>query len=503
MVGTVTALASASGSGLSSFLHGQQACGNLMARPRGRRLRMMSQAPPAGGRIDLKRGDLLDLDKLHDKTRAGVPSIYPAAGSPEYFVGNDHLEFTATLAKITYWYERDGFNPRIPPMAVTRHVRGGKTRFLQEIGMALHKKGVPVVLISFNDQTAKIERLEEDASLEQQLLWRISWAAATDEARELMDNDFKLWVERMVPSYEVVRERLERQNCVLLIDELNKLITDDLRDKQEGKDLADLLKRRFVDPLGRYLVFSSHITATGNKLVKFMHSPSDRDVIRPRLPIIKTLEDARRLGVPGGATKGSLCYLGLAPALVHDTYNIHKRNVEGCIKKRFEKLALPPLTDETVKAVVMTNVCGQEEYAEKLGEWSQALDAFDGSDAAMHGSDAVSVLYTWPPCYLAAACDKLCRPKTVNPAFRRGLVFIGKSLRELIKAPEGSGREWKGVCAAVVVMRMMQSDIARQFPSLLPSKHNNQPTNQLQPKCRRERPLTARASVRMPLWGRH
>jgi len=407
----------------------------------------------------------------------GVPSINLGPRDPPVFIGRD-AQLKDAMQKVMQWYEARpedyGDSFRIPPMSLTRYVRGGKTRMLKEIGQELLAKGIPAIYVTFNDITtaSRWERDNEPPPL-QRLLSRIGWAVATDEARGLVDNNFNTWTATMDVSEDTVADWLGQHGCVLLIDELNKLITN-VQGGKPGEAVAGFLKDSFIDRRNRYLIFSSHSTATGNKLAVFIQSPSDRHVVRPSLPVITTPDEATCINQ--AARKGAVCYLGLTPALVHEAYNEMGGSVHDCAKDTFSRLAAPPLDTATVECVIMMSLEGDMRWVEGLAEWSQALDAFVG------GPVGTDISHTWPPCFLAAACDRLSRATRtdITLGVRQGTGLIRDGLRQLAEADDRSGKQWEGACQAAIIQRMLQSDlmgVPRPGPTL------SDKARQLLPPC--------------------
>jgi hypothetical protein len=56
-------------------------------------------------------------------------------------------------------------------------------------------------------------------------------------------------------------------------------------------EVAEFLKRNFLDSTNRYLLFSSHINATADKLSTYFASPSDRPVYIAGLPIFESFAE--------------------------------------------------------------------------------------------------------------------------------------------------------------------------------------------------------------------
>ncbi|CEM40009.1 unnamed protein product, partial [Vitrella brassicaformis CCMP3155] len=231
------------------------------------------------------------------------------------------------------------------------------------------------------------------------------------------------------------------------------LITDSIQGGTDETKLATFLKDKFIDKANRYLIFTSHTTTTGGKLSTFITSPSDRDVIRPRLPVITSTEEAQKL--TSEAHKGALCFLGLAPALVHTVYNTKRRNVRRAVEGRFSALSGPPRDKKSLSAVISTAITGtgMMTMVRELGDWAQCLDGFISKDEG-------ESVYVWSPCYLVEAYEALERStRDLDQDVAEGMLFFVDCLRQLIEAEQDSGKEWEGVCAAAFMQRLLESHL--------------------------------------------
>ncbi|CEM06888.1 unnamed protein product [Vitrella brassicaformis CCMP3155] len=107
----------------------------------------------------------------------------------------------------------------------------------------------------------------------------------------------------------------------------------------------------------------------------------------------------------------------------------------------------------SLRAVIATAITGEAPAnLGDLGDWEQSLDGFDPE------GDSGSV-YVWPPCYLVEAYEMLADSEIpdIDPNVASGVRFFADSLRQLIEADEGSGKQWEGVCAAAFIQRMLES----------------------------------------------
>ncbi len=139
---------------------------------------------------------------------------------------------------------------RKAPFALVRAARSGKTRCLQELTVALRRRGVAAVMISFNGSTELAP--EEDLSV---ALWRrVTYALRAEPVRfdRCGEADVQKWLaECALPA-------------VLLVDELNRAV-DPIRPSPSSSEraLVRCVKDHFLSR-NRLLVFSSHVNDTVN-----------------------------------------------------------------------------------------------------------------------------------------------------------------------------------------------------------------------------------------------
>ena len=153
-------------------------------------------------------------------------------------------------------------NSRIPPLAISRCSRGGKTRALHEIALAVQRRTkntvnpdfpVNVLFVSFNGNISPVKEEETPLSA---LTRRIAFALSdVEKVAENFDKMFR----PLEVTEEQVCEWLKDRNWLLLIDELNNF---DLRSNQESLRAENarfgvFLKRHFLVEEGRYFVFST------------------------------------------------------------------------------------------------------------------------------------------------------------------------------------------------------------------------------------------------------
>jgi hypothetical protein len=213
---------------------------------------------------------------------------------------------------LEHYVAEDG-KERVPPMALVRCSRGGKTRALEELARMLKSRHIPVVMISLNDYSSLKEWERADGI--GAVCSRIAFAASHDRD---FGRSLKQYVHFAKQKWDVTVQHIEEwlgdKPCVLLIDELNNL--------PQSRPLADFLKSNFVSCANRYLVFSSHVLATIRELSEFMDGSggSKRGVVLRELPLIPSLRMAQaNFWWPSLNAREALFY-GMVPALIHEAH---------------------------------------------------------------------------------------------------------------------------------------------------------------------------------------
>ena len=171
----------------------------------------------------------------------------------------------------------------------------------------LQERQMSVVMISLCDYSS-LKTWEAD-SLEA-VCCRIAFAASRDRNFGQSLVQFEAFRSQWKVRAKDIEAWLGNQPCVLLVDELNNL--------PQSWHLADFLKRNFVSPANRYLVFSSHVLAASSELAAFMESYNSRQVILREIPLIPSLQvAAETLRWPSLNAREAL-YYGMVPALIHE-----------------------------------------------------------------------------------------------------------------------------------------------------------------------------------------
>jgi len=201
-------------------------------------------------------------------------------------------------------------------------------------------------------------------------------------------------------------------------------------------------------------VFSSHVVTVGDGLEDYWgRSRSGRLAKKLRIPVIKQLEDARLITLC--ADGGHICWTGRAPALLFQLF----RNSPKCEAPRPSDVtrhfsAAPTISADTVRALVQSALKGDatRDYLLALGAMLADVDVFDSK-------------CVWPPCYLGEACNKASDSKgvktTLGMEFASGIGEVDALLKQLLG--DTSGKQWEGVSAAAVLLRLLDSHIALTY----------------------------------------
>jgi hypothetical protein len=260
------------------------------------------------------------------------PLDVSSAGTPPPFTSEvGWLE--STVESIWEKFEsEDSGSWRVPPMALVRCSRGGKTRALKEIARRLKKERpeVCVLYVSLNDFSSIETKEQVDPT--GALCRRIAFSAMKGQDFEDLGAQFGPFLQKSA-SQNLIRDWLGQSPCVLLVDELNNLKSLERYGDESARECAFFLKKMFLNLKNRYLVFSSHVVSTTLQLSTFMESSSSREVILRTLPVIPKVTIAAQNFKWTELNAREVLYYGRVPALVHEarldseTYgNIHLPN---------------------------------------------------------------------------------------------------------------------------------------------------------------------------------
>jgi hypothetical protein len=273
----------------------------------------------------LSLGDLFDLTlpdspSLHDLDWSNHCSptdvvVPPLQKREPPFVTSEWLHAIVDIVK-----ERckasDSASLLVPPMALVRCSRGGKTRALQEIARQLKADlpGSSVVYVTFNDSSS-LQSWEQDDPLGA-LCRRIAFASLRERDYEKSDRQYEAFASARVSADEIGDWLGENTPCILLVDELNLLVELNKTDSRVAKNFALFLKSCFLITENRYFIFSSHVASTVRLLMDLMEAGSSRQVDIQELPLIPTLAIARENLLTPLLSAREAVYFALVPSLI-------------------------------------------------------------------------------------------------------------------------------------------------------------------------------------------
>jgi hypothetical protein len=278
-------------------------------------------------------------------------------------ISDDSPPFTAkpswlddTLSSIiTYFAKSDTDMERVPPMALVRCSRGGKTRALKEIAKALKEKmpDACIVYVSLNDYSslANWEQLDPIGAL----CRRIAFAASGNPTEVFKEfRNTKLTADQ-------ISQWLNGCSCVLLVDELNLLTSLEYQESKSGREFATFVKENFLSNINRYFIFSSHVVSTLPALSTYMESVSNRAILAPELPLIPSLSIASQNLQWADLNPRQALYYGSIPALIYmahiarEPYEKRLEAINNCERRGM-------VSNSATVRLLATFITGKHEY---------------------------------------------------------------------------------------------------------------------------------------------
>lgn len=362
---------------------------------------------------------------------------------------------------------------RVPPMSVVRCSRGGKTRALSEIANAIHtcdERNIAALFISFNDSTS-VAIWEQDDPL-QALLRRIHFEAtnprnttteettATNNPKDEEQEKSKTTrAEKFVdylkgkPTWEEpdFLKWLGDCDCVLLVDELNKL--DELTKKKSkaAEDFGTFLKVHFLGKRGRHFVFSSHRLGTNGFLGEYIDTSqgSARYCCLHELPLVQSLKEAQDLRDGGVDSTREVVYYGLFPGMIHEA-KLKGKNIAGKRGKAVENAMKVPSEDlnRIFLNILRSLIKGS------MGLVPEDLHIMLDSVPRREGEDQVDVTHKirWIPYHLQFVFETM---SDLDFEFS----FLAEKMRDLcnllLETKEKSGEGWEGLFVLFLLARCL------------------------------------------------
>jgi hypothetical protein len=329
--------------------------------------------------------------------------------------------------------EVDG-DDRIPPIGLVRFSRGGKSRVLYEIGRYLRekykkeRKDIVVINISFNDYSPLDPTESTDpveALCRRICFWFLqkrtdlgNFAAQYNEIRGDKVDSAK------------VLNYIGGRPCILLIDELNKL--------DDTKLISEFLKRNFLIAKGRFFVFTSHVLTTEESLRTYMDGNSNRPVTIRKLPIIPSLNEARKK-LFSTLTPDQAMFCGLSPALIHTTQ-------KGSLPVN---LALKPATFEDTQVQQLCQTFVNGDYTLVPAPFLSLMDTDTDQPGTTSNILWVPVLVMQIMHFINRWSEKTCSKGVFSLCSE-----IGSALQDIPRSKELSGGGWEYLFYAALLIRI-------------------------------------------------
>ena len=346
-------------------------------------------------------------------------------------------------------------HPKVVPTVLTRMSRGGKSRSLQELAVAITaRKAYHVIKISFNSDTP-IEREELQNPL-RALCVRIAFATRKDKNPSVTFQIFRLSTN--VSEKSVVDWLGVGTKCILMIDELNRL---GLNSPALGERVALFLKRNFLIPAGRGLVFTSHVVSLNATLSDYMDSKRCREIISVKLPDVVSLTDTRiKLGTSEGASSSTLSpqeivYFGKIPALIY-TYLSPVGTLPHLERAKVVETWLnsSAFNLDAVKKLLTSMISGSIDEVPKV-----LLEFMDiDKDASLKQN-----IVRWVPYHMQFIAKQMAGSSKLSPDIKVCLMAIAELFAAFRDSKLQSGDSWEALFLIVLLVRCL----SRKFDDMI------------------------------------
>ena len=312
---------------------------------------------------------------------------------------------------------------RVPPLMLSRCMRGGKTTLLAHLFDKVKDiENYCPIFISFNGFSG-IQPRSGESRLETLLraiaVTLLQPSASTDTQSVSCDEG-------------TLTDYLDGQKgvIVLMIDELNLLLPKGTQDDK----VACFLRSVFLSPANRYLVFTTH-EPIGDQVAEYTGKPgsiSPRGVTTAAMPMSLNVTQQRR--IPGCETLalGEVLYFSGIPSLLRCFKNRYD------FRARFQQLCKPPATPLLLRSFV-------RQFLEGDAQEDDSIRTFDRLTTLSKGG-----VIKWVLCYAAQMCFYLQKLKL-------GQWF---NMLEMASSEDGSGKAWEILIALAVSFRCLESMIS-------------------------------------------
>ena len=320
---------------------------------------------------------------------------------------------------------------RVPPLALMRFARGGKTTTLAAVFDKIKYDGrIQPLLISFNGNGTTLFK-RRDGETQSQLILRL---IATQLVEYSPNEAHRLLVDR-----EALDAHLG-DNVVLLVDELNNLGVP------LDSGAAELLREMFLDRAGRFLVFTSqfpvsieaNIVRTSGMV--FTVPPNFRGVSTVDMSLAMDLSELRNMTQACEAlTEEGAAWLGYIPSLIlcaMDDTGVYGEVTPSARFKQLNIVVEPERKLQVLQRFVKELLSGQRD---------KFVAQYYGAFASV-GADS---LVSYPLCYVLEIFIQLSVIEAVVQ-----LVAILRKLRSNLSCKH-SGLAWECTVEMAIILRML------------------------------------------------
>lgn len=325
---------------------------------------------------------------------------------------------------------------RVPPLALMRFARGGKTTTIANVFDALKAAGgVNPILISFNGSGIPAFKHQNGETQTEAILRLIGVQLGDYTDQQALD---------LVIDRDALNDKLNG-NVVLLIDELNIL------GMPLENDAAQLLREMFLDKRGRFLVFTSHfpvsIEGDAAQAIDLLGKsadvrPSLRGISTVNMSLGNTLTELRAMSTACEAlTEETAAWLAYIPSLIYCSMN--DTGIHGVVtpSMRFRQMNItvePGKKLDTLKRFVEELLSGQRD---------PEVARYYGAFASVGADTSVS----YPLCYAKEIFMQL----NLNEATKEILAILWKLESHLDS--KHSGLAWECTVEVAIILRMLEA----------------------------------------------
>ena len=255
----------------------------------------------------------------------------------------------------------DGTTVRVPPVMLSRCMRGGKTTVLLYVFERLQEQGKKPVFVSFNGDCA-IDKVANEKPLA--TLLRAIAVALMNQKSQRREN-----LSRLRCSEEALKAYLQdKTDVVLIIDELNVLLQPSATD--DYAEVGAFLRREFLDRAGKHLIFSTHVpSSAGLDQLLGKGGGSSREAVAVAMPRSTQMPALRNMANEcSGLTISQAVFYGFIPSLI---YSVQTQKTSFSIQGRFQAISAPTLDAGVTKDFLTEFFTGR-----RCGD-KRAIRAFD------------------------------------------------------------------------------------------------------------------------------